>query len=421
MPTTSDYLESLQSDLDRITTALDLEEGTKFTDIAQMTEGGEISKGLYITSTIQERDAIENPEDGNICLVYSNIKEPLSNPPKAGNYIFPDTVTFDTAIGEEDEKFIVFSTFDEDILANFILFSDSCLIRIDEDEDSYEINYTSEDGITYTKTDGIDSYTLPSRTWNVDTFDTECSQFMILETDNISVTGTYKYENNQWGNLETLEIYDYLDLFETITDIYETNYIPNQATETVVEFSNFNPYDLTKTSNFLGIRYGTRSTFKSSTTWSNSYGVSSWNYGNFKFGNQEKKCGSSSSILDNSNKTKFKFNSTGVYEYDYENETWNEFKLFDSPATMTTMTDPFVLFGNKEVITLQDTQKTIYSYSNAVPLNIRFYTLEVYENNVLKAKYVPAKLGNNVGIYDTVAQEMLKRVTGATIGNDENN
>ena len=43
--TTTDYLESLQDDLSRTVEALNLEEGTNFTDIADMAENGEISTG----------------------------------------------------------------------------------------------------------------------------------------------------------------------------------------------------------------------------------------------------------------------------------------------------------------------------------------------------------------------------------------
>lgn len=43
--TSADYLESLQDDLDRTVTALDLDEGTNFTDIADMAENGDISTG----------------------------------------------------------------------------------------------------------------------------------------------------------------------------------------------------------------------------------------------------------------------------------------------------------------------------------------------------------------------------------------
>ena len=59
--TTADYLESLQSDLSRTIEALDLEEGTNFTDIAQMAEDGDISTGGggadlsdYFNDTISE-------------------------------------------------------------------------------------------------------------------------------------------------------------------------------------------------------------------------------------------------------------------------------------------------------------------------------------------------------------------------------
>ena len=43
--TTANYLESLQDDLSRTVEALDLEEGTNFTDIAEMAENGDISTG----------------------------------------------------------------------------------------------------------------------------------------------------------------------------------------------------------------------------------------------------------------------------------------------------------------------------------------------------------------------------------------
>lgn len=43
--TTTDYLESLQEDLNKINTILELEEGTNFTNIANMVESGDITKG----------------------------------------------------------------------------------------------------------------------------------------------------------------------------------------------------------------------------------------------------------------------------------------------------------------------------------------------------------------------------------------
>lgn len=43
--TTADYLESLQNDLETLKESLDLQEGTNFSDIAQMADDGEITKG----------------------------------------------------------------------------------------------------------------------------------------------------------------------------------------------------------------------------------------------------------------------------------------------------------------------------------------------------------------------------------------
>lgn len=81
-PTTADYLESLQSDLDRITEALNLEEGTNFTDIAQMSEDGDISGGdeiLHYKGHVASENllpAIGQPSGtriGNVCTPYSSV------------------------------------------------------------------------------------------------------------------------------------------------------------------------------------------------------------------------------------------------------------------------------------------------------------------------------------------------------------
>lgn len=62
--TTSDYLESLQDDLSRTITALDLEDGTNFTDIADMAENGDIGTGggtsVDISSLSSINDSTKN-------------------------------------------------------------------------------------------------------------------------------------------------------------------------------------------------------------------------------------------------------------------------------------------------------------------------------------------------------------------------
>ena len=64
--TTADYLTSLQNDLNKINTILELEEGTNFTNIANMVESGDISKGgasldEYFTSTISGGSDYSSP------------------------------------------------------------------------------------------------------------------------------------------------------------------------------------------------------------------------------------------------------------------------------------------------------------------------------------------------------------------------
>lgn len=58
--TTADYLESLQNDLDTIVNTLGLEEGTNFSNIAEMTTQGEISKGGGVDLSDYFNDTISN-------------------------------------------------------------------------------------------------------------------------------------------------------------------------------------------------------------------------------------------------------------------------------------------------------------------------------------------------------------------------
>ena len=80
--TTADYLESLQDDLSRTVEALDLEEGTNFTDIADMAENGDISTdggadlSEYFNTNVEYR---QNFEPSNWVNNNAFIKMPTIN------------------------------------------------------------------------------------------------------------------------------------------------------------------------------------------------------------------------------------------------------------------------------------------------------------------------------------------------------
>ncbi len=187
-----------------------------------------------------------------------------------------------------------------------------------------------------------------------------------------------------------------------------------------MEFSNLEPNGPSSASfSICGVRYGTKTTTATtSANWTNSFGISSYNYGNFKFGTEEVKCSSSTSILFSNDKMKFKLNSLGVEKYNYNNDTWETFLSFSGQQTISTMTDTLLLFGQKQIAYVTDIDKTHIEYMNSVSGYLKFYGMEIYENNTLMAKFTPAKLGNKIGVYDEVAQKMLDGCPCLVVGNE---
>ena len=116
----------------------------------------------------------------------------------------------------------------------------------------------------------------------------------------------------------TLELYDVLDLQHTSVTSYDTDYIPNENTEIFVEYEDWYTYvSSTNAVNLFGVRYGTRQSRTTSTTWTNALGFGSYNYGNFKFGNKELRTSTSNKLADIEGKIRLKLNKIGIYKYNY--------------------------------------------------------------------------------------------------------
>lgn len=218
----------------------------------------------------------------------------------------------------------------------------------------------------------------------------------------------------------TLELYDVLDIKHTGNVAFETNYIPKENTEIILEYEDWLMYSNTATTtSIFGIRSATRQTRNaSSTTYSNSFGLSSNTYGNFKFGDQELKPGTSKKMADVEEKFRLKLNKNGIYRYNFNTNQYETFALFPTQPIWNTIQDTMSLFVDKQYVTISSTGETYYNYNTAAPLNLKFHFMEIYENGVLKARYVPAKYGNEIGVYDTVAQKMLDRITPLEVYNE---
>lgn len=110
-------------------------------------------------------------------------------------------------------------------------------------------------------------------------------------------------------------------------------------------------------------------------------------------------------------------NKNGAYKYDYDNDVWDEFVMFSTPATELNAPGSMVLLGFKQVYVIQDTGETFATVYNINSTQYRFYSMQVYENNTLLANYVPASVNGIAGIYDTVAKKSLEHYTDLTLHN----
>ena len=162
--------------------------------------GGGGGDGIYLVETIAERNAIQNPQAGDICVVYSQTLAPITNPPVAGVATFPNSVTLSTEVQEEEYYAISCSNYDDYCMFDINLSRESCSLNFETDMDWYSVEYTTSDGIHYTKSSGISTFTLPSGTWNVNNFDSICANFMLVNSANL--IGMYEYKNNTWYYLD---------------------------------------------------------------------------------------------------------------------------------------------------------------------------------------------------------------------------
>lgn len=228
------------------------------------------------------------------------------------------------------------------------------------------------------------------------------------------VVGTYEVPT------PTLELYDVLEVNHSQNSAFETGYIPKEDTEIIVEFEDWYQYASATTScGLFGLKYATKQTRNGGLTNGFQFGLTSYNGGNFKFSDREASATSSTKFIDIGGKIRFKLNKNGIYIYDYNQEQYNNYNLFSTPPTWSSVNDSMCIFAEKRVITVNSSPQEVYAEAfNGIPVVVKFHFMEIYENGVLKARYVPAKYGNEIGLYDTVAQKMLDRITPLEVYNE---
>ena len=227
MYNTTDYLASLNRDRQFLIAKL-RQKGVTVSDNAMFTDlvgkideipsgGGGDDDGIYLVPSVAEMNAISNPQTDDICVVYGEILTPIQRTPVGTTVKFPSTVTFDTAITSDKSVYL------EDMMnmatIRSTLTSTTCVVAISSMSSSTTVNYTSSDGITYTRTEATETATIPNDNysqWYATNYDEEASKFIL--TSSTAFTGIYQYKNSAWS---------YLDI--GITANADSMYINNSA------------------------------------------------------------------------------------------------------------------------------------------------------------------------------------------------
>lgn len=162
--------------------------------------GTPVKSNVYRVPTIEARDAITDMVEGDICVVYESNISNVTVDSRFQTAIFPEVVVLDTAItGYVDVRY---RAVDESIMfdcqgsLNRLRFRMDCFMG----DNSIRIEYTSEDGITYTRTDttgnpvdfGTEIYYEMPEMWN-----NAIGKF--IQAGSINFEGIFQYKDNSWS------------------------------------------------------------------------------------------------------------------------------------------------------------------------------------------------------------------------------
>ena len=163
--------------------------------------GGGTVEGVKLFETIEEMNSSTGNVEGDLAIVYRNILANMVADTETQYITFPDTVTLPTAFAGDYNSGGALQAVDSSVYftPQVTLSQTSFVFDYFDDWDEYTINveYTSTDGITYTRsttiTNPVDVGTVvkPGTQWN-----DNLGYFM--KVDSTSFTGLYKYSGTAW-------------------------------------------------------------------------------------------------------------------------------------------------------------------------------------------------------------------------------
>ena len=190
--------------------------------------GGSTVEGVKQFSTVEEMNSSTGNTEGDLAVVYRNTLANMVADTETQYITFPDTVTLPTAFTGDYNSSNALRAVDSSVsFAPQVMLSQTSFVfdRFDAwDEYTINVEYTSTDGITYTKsttiTNPVDVGTVvkPGTQWN-----DNLGYFM--KVDSTSFTGLYKYSGTAWELAPT-------QLTTVADDVYESSFYGKNGVET---------------------------------------------------------------------------------------------------------------------------------------------------------------------------------------------
>lgn len=242
-------VKAVDNSIDENIKAENIKQGVSILGVEGNYEGGggtPVKSNIYKVATIEERDAITDMVEGDMCVVHSLSIENVKVNSKFQIATFPDTVVLDTAITDHID--ISYRAVDNSVMFDCFGNLDSSRFMMDcfTESGNIRIEYTSEDGITYTRTDttgnpvdfGTEIYYAYTEMWN-----DAIGHFIHIEDLNFPGIFTYEEKSTNIRRAKDLNGNDIMIDF----NVSEKMFMHSRVTHLI--------YNLIKDSNGIIIEY----------------------------------------------------------------------------------------------------------------------------------------------------------------------
>ena len=196
-----------------------LKKGVTCLGVTGTLEASTSSGGIKQFSTVEEMNSSTGNTEGDLAVVYNSVLRNIQNGDVITTIIFPETVTFDTAITSHHMDRIESGDY---VLSLMLSDTEAYIEYMSNDGSlSYYANYSSEDGLTYTNMAGEEVYTIPAMT--ISNANEYTCKF--VKSNILSFGGLYKYSGTAWELAPT-------DLTTVADDVYKSIFYGKNGVET---------------------------------------------------------------------------------------------------------------------------------------------------------------------------------------------